>query len=190
MGIRDTYRELFADIRRKKYLLILASSLFLLSAALSIIPPSPGLRKMLAEAIDALRNMSVDYHSRTLPAIIGSIFFHNAVALCAALFSGVIVAIIPALFLIANGYVVGTLVIPNLSMVGLMLPHGIFELPAAFLATSYGIWLGLWPFNRNRVETIRLRLKTCVAVYFYVVLPLLLIAAIIEGGLFLFMAVR
>ncbi len=190
MGIRDTYRELFADIRQKKYLLVLTSSLFFLAAALSIIPPGPELKKMLSEVIDALRSMSVEYHGRTLPYIIAQIFFHNAVALFAAMSSGVILAVIPVFFLIANGYVVGTLIIPNLSMIGLLLPHGIFELTASFLAVSYGIWLGLWPFNRNRFETVRLRLRKCFAVYSYVVLPLLLIAAIIEGGIFQFVAGR
>ncbi len=145
---------------------------------------------MLSEVIDALRSMSVDYHARTLPYIIIHIFFHNAVALFAAMLSGAILVIIPVLFLIANGYVVGTLLIPNLSLIGLLIPHGIFELTASFLAVSYGIWLGLWPFSRNRVETIRLRIKKCVAVYFYVVLPLLLIAAMIEGSLFMYMAAR
>ncbi len=181
MSIRDTYRELFNDIREKKYLFVLTSTLFLLAAVLSIIPPGQELRKMLSEVIDALRSMSVDYHGRTLPYIIAHIFSHNAVALFAAMSSGAILVVIPVFFLIANGYVVGTLVIPNLSMIGLLVPHGIFELTASFLAVSYGIWLGLWPFNQNRFETIRFRLKKCFAVYFYVVLPLLLIAAIIEG---------
>lgn len=190
MGIRDIYRDLYADIRKKKYFLFLTSSIFLLAAALSIITPAPELRNMLSELIDALRSMSLDYHSRTLSYIIAHIFFHNAVALFAAMLSGAIFVIIPAFFVFANGYVAGALVIPNLSMIGMLIPHGIFELTASFLAVSYGIWLGLWPFHRNRVEDIKLRLKQCAAVYFYIVVPLLLIAAIIEGSAFKYMATR
>lgn len=182
MGIRDTYRDLYIDIRKKRYLFAFTVSVFLLAAVLSILT-SPKLEKIVLEVVNAVRRMSQDDHNRALLSIIAKIFVHNAFALFIALFSGVLCSLIPISALIANGYVIGFLVIPRLSLIGLLIPHGVFELLAFVLSCSYGIWLGLWPFNRDRIKTVKLRLRQCIAVYFCVVVPLLIIAATIEGGL-------
>lgn len=182
MGIRDTYRDLYVDIRRKRYFLAFTVSVFLLAAAPSILP-SPELKKIVMEVVDVVRRMSQDDHNRALLSVIAKIFAHNAVASFIALFSGVLFFFIPISVVIANGYVTGFVVIPRLSLIGLLIPHGVFELPAFALTCSYGIWLGLWPFNRDRIKTVKLRLRQCIGVYFCVALPLLIIAATIEGSL-------
>ena len=186
MEIRDTYRDLFADIRRKKYFFVFTVSVFLLAAASSI-AASPQLKKIVLEVVDAIRRMSLGDHNRPLLSVIAKIFAHNAIASFIALFSGVLFFFIPISAVIANGYVTGFVVIPHLSLIGLLIPHGVFELPAFVLTFSYGIWLGLWPFYRDRIKTVKLRLKQCIAIYFSVVVPLLIIAAIIEGSLIKYM---
>ncbi len=178
----DTYRDLYADLRKKKYFLFFTVSIFLL-AALSSVINIPGLRKVLLEIVDAIRKMAEDYQNGTLFYVVVKIFVHNAVALFIALFSGVLLFLIPVFIIAMNGYLIGFVVSPHLPEIGLLVPHGIFELPAFALACSYGIWLGLWPFNRGRIETAILRLKQCMKIYFYAVIPLLIAAAIIEGSL-------
>jgi stage II sporulation protein M len=116
-------------------------------------------------------------------SVIAKIFTHNAIALFISLFSGVLFFFIPVIVVIANGYITGFVVIPHPSLIGLLIPHGVFELPAFALSCSYGIWLGLWQFNRDRINTLKLRLMQCIKVYFCVVVPLLIIAATIEGSL-------
>jgi stage II sporulation protein M len=183
MNMRAIYRNLYADIRRKKAYIVFTVALLFLAAALSVFNP-PELRKVLLVAVDALRRMAQDYRSKALFYVIVGIFVHNAVALFIGLFSGALLFIIPACMIVANGYLIGFLVIPRLSEIWLLIPHGVFELPAFVLACSYGIWLGLWMLDQNKVETLKFRLRQCIVIYFYVVVPLLFIAATIEGCLF------
>jgi stage II sporulation protein M len=131
--------------------------------------------------------LSQDLQNRSLLYVIAKIFAHNAIASFIALLSGALLSLIPLSMVIANGYVVGSVVIPRLSKIGLLIPHGVFELPAFVLTCSYGIWLGLWPFKRGRIENLKLRLKQCIIIYFWIVVPLLIIAATIEGTLFKYM---
>lgn len=185
MGIRNTYIDLYTDIRKKKYFLVFTTSIFLLAAALSILR-FPELKKMVLEAGGVA---SQENHNRSLLSVIVNIFAHNAAGSLIVLFSGVLCFILPISAVIANGYVAGCVVIPHLSLslIGLLIPHGVFELPALILTYSYGIWLGLWPFNRDRIKTVKLRLKQCTAIYFCGVVPLLIIGATIEGILFKYM---
>jgi stage II sporulation protein M len=189
MKIRETYRGMFADIGEKKRFLISTAVLFLLTSALSQVKV-PGLERALSEAIDAMRGMAHNLHDGTVLYVIGTIFLHNAVAAFIALFAGALIFLIPISMVIANGYLIGYVMIPRLSEIGKLIPHGIFELPALALACSYGIWLGFWPFNGGKIETIKHRIKQSAAIYFLVVIPLLLIAAIIEGSLIKFMPLR
>ena len=182
----DTYRDLYIDIRTKKYFLFLTVSIFLLAALLSVIN-IPELRKVLLEIVAAVRKMAEDYKNGTLFYVVVKIFVHNAVALFIALFSGLLLFLIPVFIIAANGYLTGFVVSSHLSEIGRLVPHGIFELPAFALACSYGIWLGLWLFNRGRIKTVVLRLKQCMKIYFFAVIPLLIAAAIIEGSLLKYM---
>lgn len=182
MTIRDIYRDLHADIRKKKYFLIFTVILFLGAVGLGGID-FPAVRSILLKAVDSIRQMSQGFQNKALLFVIAKIFAHNAAALFIALFAGAVFFLIPIFAIIANGYIIGFILIPRLSDIGLLLPHGIFELPALALSFSYGIWLGLWPFARGRIETLRRRLRQCATLYFYVILPLLIIAATIEGSL-------
>jgi stage II sporulation protein M len=182
MHIKNTYRILYADIRKKKFFLAFTVSVFLLAAALSILK-CPELRKIVSEVVNAIRRMAQDDRNRALLSIIFKIFMHNAFATFVALFSGALFFFIPLFMIMANGYVIGSVIIPHLTFIGLLIPHGLFEFPAFVLACSYGIWLGLWPFNRDRINTVKHRLRQSITVYFYVVVPLLVTAATIEGSL-------
>jgi len=181
--MKDLYTKLYADIRDKKYFLLFSVSLFLLSAASTVIAPSPEVQQLTASMLEGLRGMAQGFQTSLLPDVIIRLFIHNALATLFAVTSGAFFAILPVLSIIVNGYIAGVVLIPNLESAGLILPHGIFELPAYFLATSYGIWLGLWPFGKNRLERIRLRIMHCIRLYFLVLLPLLFVAAIIESTL-------
>ena len=67
-----------------------------------------------------------------------------------------------------------------------LLPHGIFELPAVFISLGLGIRLGTTLFNRNVKnidKEIFRRLRNSFKVFIFIVLPLLVVAAIIEGVL-------
>ncbi|MEI6731787.1 MAG: stage II sporulation protein M, partial [archaeon] len=64
-----------------------------------------------------------------------------------------------------------------------IVPHGIFELPAIFVSLGLGIKLGAFVFGPERKKEFVRRALASLKVFVYVVLPLLIIAAIIEGML-------
>ncbi|MBW1984577.1 MAG: stage II sporulation protein M, partial [Deltaproteobacteria bacterium] len=85
-----------------------------------------------------------------------------------------------------NGLMVGWLKttfekISGFNLFLLLLPHGIFELSAMFIAWGIGIWRVKLLFVPNFEEAAKVSLKRIHKVYVIVILPLLLIAAVIEG---------
>jgi stage II sporulation protein M len=85
---------------------------------------------------------------------------------------------------IVNGYLIGFVANMVVSQEGVLvlwrlLPHGIFELPAIFISIGLGIWLGMGVFYD--VKTLKHRLVSGLKVFLALILPLLVIAAIVEG---------
>jgi len=64
-----------------------------------------------------------------------------------------------------------------------ILPHGIFELPAIFISMALGLKTGMFVFSDNKMSELKCRTYNSMIVFLKMVLPLLIIAAIIEGTL-------
>ena len=64
-----------------------------------------------------------------------------------------------------------------------ILPHGIFELPAVFIALGIGIKLGMFIFQKKKLESLKNYSINSLRVFLLIILPLLVIAGIIEGTL-------
>lgn len=103
------------------------------------------------------------------------------------LFSGVFFGVFPFFGALLNGFVLGFA--SNLSVVEngffslfSLLPHGVFELPALFISLGLGLKLG-WVFLKNffKGDILKRELKNSFEVFIFIVLPLLALAAIIEG---------
>ena len=82
-----------------------------------------------------------------------------------------------------NGYIVGFVASEVVSQNGLLilwrlLPHGIFELPAIFIALGLGFRIGKSFFAKEKTFSV---FKKALRVLVLILLPLLIIAAIIEG---------
>lgn len=93
--------------------------------------------------------------------------------------------ITPLAFVVLNGYIVGVVVFfsssPFVAAVGI-LPHGIIEIPMILFATSMGTrlgWLTLkWLMKRGKSPMDEL--LRSIETFFYLIVPLLLLAAIVE----------
>ena len=114
------------------------------------------------------------------------IFFQNSRATAIILYSGFILSITPTLATLINGLVIGHFIekishnISTFELLISLMPHGVFEIPVAIIALSIGTKFGLWPFSKNRKETIKTNFIYFSKYYFVVIVPLLLIAALIE----------
>jgi len=114
------------------------------------------------------------------------IFKNNVLSSFVALFFGVILGIIPVLAAISNGYVLGfvsSIVVGEVGYLSLwrLLPHGIFEIPAIIISLGLGIKFGMFIFAKNPREEFMRRLILGLKVFLSIILPLLVIAAVIEG---------
>ena len=101
---------------------------------------------------------------------------------------GIFLGVFPLFNAIINGIVLGYVAELVVSEVGAgqligLLPHGIFELPAIFISLGMGVKLGLAIFAKDKAGEFRRRFFEGANVFLFVVVPLLVIAAIIEGVL-------
>ncbi|MBU0958840.1 MAG: stage II sporulation protein M [Nanoarchaeota archaeon] len=112
------------------------------------------------------------------------IFFNNLQTSFLAMVVGVLFAVFPLFAIVTNGYLLGFVSYLSVKAGGILvlwklLPHGIFELPAVFLAVGLGLRLGLYIFRTNE-RPFKEIIVECLRVFLFVILPLLIVAAIIE----------
>jgi uncharacterized membrane protein SpoIIM required for sporulation len=116
------------------------------------------------------------------------IFKNNSFSALIGLFFGFALGIVPIVNALTNGALIGYVLERTYELVGIgefwrLLPHGIFELPAIFIALGMGVRLGRFITAKKgkKVGELKERLRKSALVYLFVVIPLLVIAAIIEG---------
>jgi stage II sporulation protein M len=159
------------------------SFLFLLSACIGFLTPY----HYQQEIVKSLLTCFSPLQSSTQFQVFLKIFLNNYISTLLSLLIGVFFGLGPILFLLINGYAMGNLVAFASSKVSAyticlaILPHGIFEVPAVLLASSYGLWWGVKNYRKMRHkdsfrETFHLPLKR----YLNLVVPLLVVGAFVE----------
>ncbi len=116
------------------------------------------------------------------------ILFNNLMAAAIVIYAGIFFSIFPTFSTIINGMIIGFILQKYDSIEGTsiyqgilyLIPHGIFEIPALILAVALGIKLGCWPFDKNKLQSIKINFNKSTICYIKIILPLLLIAAVIE----------
>lgn len=181
-NIKESWRYIY-ESRRYIYF---AALIFLLFALIGFIFPAPAsIAEAIREFVNQLVNKTRDFN--TLQLIL-YIFQNNLLASLFGLFLGGFLGLFPLFASIVNGYVVGFVAKKVSASEGLislwkLIPHGIFELPAVLISFGIGIRLGMSLFSRKADGEFIRRLKLSSKVFIFVVIPLLIIAAIIEGFL-------
>ncbi|MBS3088682.1 stage II sporulation protein M [Candidatus Pacearchaeota archaeon] len=158
-------------------------SLFVVSAAFGFIFADE--LSFLDQTLREIISQTLYLNSYELTAFI---LMNNAVASLISIIGGIIVGIMPILSSVGNGAIIGYV----LERVGVvhawrLLPHGIFELPAVFISFGLGIKLGFSLFAKNKSKTFKERIYNSILVFTFIIIPLLIIAAIIEGLLIHFL---
>jgi stage II sporulation protein M len=116
------------------------------------------------------------------------ILLNNLKSSFASIFFGFILGIVPFISTISNGYIFGFVSSMSVSQAGFssllnIFPHGIFELPSIFISLGIGLRFGSFIFNKDKYDSFRRYLREGLRVFVFVVVPLLIIAAIIESFL-------
>lgn len=119
-----------------------------------------------------------------------AIFLNNSVKTLIAILAGTLLGIVPTVFLMANGAALGVAFSLSVHTRGLwtslasIAPHGVIELPAVFLGTSIGLYLGAHALRKLRKQSKRsLAQEIVYGLKFFcaVIVPLLLLAALVEA---------
>ncbi len=122
-----------------------------------------------------------------------ALFFHNV----RATFLSMAVGVVPLLFLtlffiLVNISVLGSVIasvgymVDQVFLVFLLgiVPHGIFEIPALILSFAMGIYLCkkiTWVLFKKERVSLKIVMRNCLMLYVGVVVPLLVIAALVEA---------
>jgi uncharacterized membrane protein SpoIIM required for sporulation len=127
-----------------------------------------------------------EFAGRSAPVFIAKIFLHNLLVAYIAMCLLPVFGLVPLALGVLNGLLIGWAVAEFSSLYGMqiaimLIPHGIFEIPAMIVAWGIGIWRGAG-FRFARPERTAMdRWRRAHAVFLTVVAPLLLVAAVVEG---------
>jgi stage II sporulation protein M len=180
--LRYNYSKSFAFFRESKTFILFSCTLFLLFFIIGFIFPI----FFREEIFNFIFDMKDLFAGRSVLWMISFIFFNNLQASAFAIIFGIVLGILPLLTVVINGYLVGFVSREIVSVEGIsamwrLVPHGIFELPAILFSIGLGLKIGVSVFSKKR--TTKYNLKESLRFFVFVVFPLLLIAAIIEGVL-------
>ncbi len=182
---KENYSKSWKYIKESKNFIWGVVILFFISVIIGFLFQPP---IVINTILDYIKNILAKTEGMSSLRMIGFIFTNNIQSGFMGMFFGFFLGIFPILATFANGYIVGYVsssVISSSGIISLLsiLPHGIFELPAIFISFGMGIKFGTFIFYKNKRKYLSKFLIDSLRVFVFVVLPLLIIAAIIEGSL-------
>ena len=187
---RENYRESLDYIKDSRNFIYSIMIIFLSFSFIGFfVPAPPMLEARILEFIEELLRKTGGLSQLEL---IKFIFFNNIQSSFIGMLFGIILGIFPVIATVANGYLLGfvaekTAEAGGISILWRIFPHGIFELPALFISLGLGLKLGTFILKKNKLKTLAIYLLKSIKTFIIIVIPLLIIAAVIEGSLiFLF----
>ena len=187
---RDNYTQSWNYIKESKNFIYFITTLFVLFSLIGFFLPVP---EAIAEQIFRfIEDLLQKTQGMSQGELVKFIFFNNLQGSFFGMVLGVLLGIFPIISIIANGYVLGFVASISVQTVGAsilwrLFPHGIFEIPALLISLGLGLKLGSFIFQKNKIKYFKEYLWNSLRVFVFVIIPLLIVAAIIEGSLiFLF----
>ena len=166
----------------KNYILFILL-LFLFSFYIALFYQPPEIVEIIRKFVEELLRKTQGLNTWQM---IIFILYNNLKSSFFAMLLGIFLGIFPVATTFVNGYVLGFIAEKAMKIEGSFIlwrlfPHGIFELPAVVLALALGTKLGMFIFSKEKKKEFLRRLENSLRVFLFVILPLLIIAAIIEG---------
>jgi len=185
-SLKREYKKSWDYLKESKKFIWIVIGIFLVFALIGFFIPAPEiLSKQIFEFIKEILEKT---EGMSQSRLISFIFLNNIQSSFLGMVFGVFFGIFPLISAIANGYLLGfvaNFVIQEDGIFSLwrIFPHGIFELPAVFISFALGLRIGASLFNRKKFRKFNENFISCLKVFVLIVIPLLIIAAIIEGTL-------
>jgi stage II sporulation protein M len=128
-----------------------------------------------------------DISNMSLIELFGFVAANNTFKSLLFMLGGLLGGVLPLFFVVFNGFLIGWIASSFSSSVGLgyvvagLMPHGLFEIPAILLAMSMGVSLGYAALNSLKGSgSLWGEARTALGFFLTRVLPLLVLAAVIE----------
>jgi len=166
-------RRILTETRRQ---IAAALVLFVLAGIIGALYPHIG-----DTALANFAEYARQFLGKSTPDLILSFLVRNATAAGTAIVLGIFFGIGPVAAIAFNGILFGAMLRLMPAESWRLLPHGIFELPAMFISWGLGLWVGLWMMKAPRWGRLKERLGASLRIYLLLILPLLVVAAVIEG---------
>jgi len=183
-NLKQEYIKSWNYLKESKKFIYIAIGIFVASFILAfILQPS---EILLNYILEFMRELLEKTQGMSVTELTGFIFLNNLKSSFFGMIFGVVLGLFPVLALIANGYILGFVSSLSIAEEGIfslwrILPHGIFELPAIFISFGLGLKFGSFIFQEKKSEAFRRFLLNSMRVFLFIIIPLLIIAGIIEG---------
>lgn len=179
----------FEYLKDSKKFIYFAIGIFSFFAVVGFLVPLPP--DVSKQIIDYFKKIVEETKGFGLVDLIAFLFSNNSASGFMALFFGFFFGIFPFFNAVVNGMILGVVANMSVSENGVfslwkLFPHGIFELPAIFISLGLGLKFSTFILKKNKLETFKEFLEKSFWSYFLIAIPLLIVAAIIEGTLIYF----
>lgn len=181
------YKKSFRYIYDSKNFIYTIILIFLIFSLFGFfVPASDELTEKIYQFIEDLVKQTEDFDSSY--DWISFIFLNNLQSSFIGMVSGIFPVIFPVIFSIVNAYILGFVALITVNNEGFfvlwrLFPHGIFELPAIFISLGLGLKIGTFIFQKEKINSFREYIVNSLKTFILIIIPLLIIAAIIEGTL-------
>jgi len=183
----DNFKLSLEYLKKLKNYILFIFVLFLIIGILGFIFPiffEEQIIKLVGELVEKTQGLS------GLELVI-FIFLNNLKSSFFAILLGIFFGFISVFIIIVNAYVLGfvgskVVAAEGFSILLKLLPHGIFEIPAVIISVAMGLRLGMFLFvhrGKSKKKEFAKWLRDSLRVFIFIIVPLLIIAAIIEGVL-------
>jgi stage II sporulation protein M len=186
LNLKKEYRKSWNYIREARNYIYIMAGIFLLFVLIGLFVPVPS---FLYDKIMAfIKELLLQTKNMSMPQLIVFIISNNLKSTFLGILLGAVFGIFPVIDAVANGYMLGFASLLSIDSGGItslwrIFPHGIFELPAIFLSLGLGIKLGTFILQKDKKKAFRDYLINSMRVFLLIIIPLLVVAGIIEGTL-------
>jgi stage II sporulation protein M len=180
--LANQYSKCWKFLEEAKWYIVFVLGLFCLTFLIGFIYPM----FFRVEIFTFIESMIEMLEGKGVSELTWLIFSNNLRASFMAMVLGIGIGIFPLITLVVNGYLLGFVSreaanIGGLSILWQLVPHGIFELPAIIFSIGIGFKIGVDLFGEKIKEGLGYNFREGLRFFAFVILPLLIIAAIIEG---------
>jgi stage II sporulation protein M len=183
-SLLNQYKQSWNYIKECRNFIYFIIGIFVFFSILGYFIPLPS--ELLEQILKMLKELFDKTSEYNLFEMIYFIFFNNLRSSFFGVIFGIALGVFPIISSVFNGFLLGFVMNLTVKENGFfvlwqLFPHGIFELPAIFISLAMGLKLGTVFFEKKKKKKFWDFFLNSIKVFVFIVIPLLILAAIIES---------